>query len=111
MESLSQWQGLLERVLQSYADLPYPYRDVNTYVVVGREKKHFFLMHEGWQGSKRIHGIVVHAEIREGKIWIHYDGIEDSITAELEAAGVPKSKIVLAFHSPDIREHTGYAVV
>ncbi|MEO1765449.1 MAG: element excision factor XisI family protein [Cyanobacteria bacterium J06629_18] len=27
-------------------------------------------------------GTVTHAEIRDGKIWIHYDGIEDSITGE-----------------------------
>ena len=36
---------------------------------------------------------------------------KDGITDELVAAGVPKDKIVLVFHPPEIREHTGYAVV
>ncbi|BBC25815.1 element excision factor XisI family protein [Pseudanabaena sp. ABRG5-3] len=45
------------------------------------------------------------------KIWIHYDGIEDSVTEDLVAAGVPKEKIVLGFYPPDVRVHTGYAVV
>ena len=35
---------------------------------------------------------------------------EDGIAYELEAAGVPKSDIVLAFHSEEVRPHTGYAV-
>lgn len=29
---------------------------------------------------------------------------------ELVAAGVPKDRIVLAFHPPQVREHTGYAL-
>ncbi|MFE1748097.1 element excision factor XisI family protein, partial [Coleofasciculus sp. H7-2] len=37
-------------------------------------------------------------------------GIEDGITGELVAAGVPKGHIVLAFHPPQVREHTGYAI-
>ncbi|WP_293063912.1 MULTISPECIES: element excision factor XisI family protein [unclassified Moorena] len=41
---------------------------------------------------------------------LKYDGIEDSITEELVASGVPKDRIVLAFHPREIREHTGYAV-
>lgn len=110
METLAHWQEILEKTLQEYADLPYPFSDVQTYVVVSRERNHFFLMHEGWQGSKRIHGMVVHAEIRDGKIWVHYDGIEESITADLIAAGIPKEKIVLAFHPPNVREYTGYAI-
>ncbi|WP_366513915.1 element excision factor XisI family protein [Moorena sp. SIOASIH] len=48
--------------------------------------------------------------VRDSKIWIHYDGIEDGITDELVATGVPKDRIVLAFHPPDIRQHTGYGI-
>jgi hypothetical protein len=110
MEVMDQWRDTLEKTLQYYADLPYPYGDVQTYVVVSRDRNHFFLMHEGWHGNKRIHGMVVHAEIRDGKIWMHYDGIEGSITEELVRDGVPKENIVLAFHPPYMREHTGYAV-
>ncbi|MEL6381177.1 MAG: XisI protein [Cyanobacteria bacterium J06626_18] len=110
MEVLDEWRETLEKTLHYYAELPYRFTNVATYVVVSRDKNHYFLMHEGWEGNRRIHGIVVHAEIRDGKIWMHYDGIEDSITEELVAAGVPKGNIVLAFHPPFIREHTGYAV-
>jgi hypothetical protein len=78
---------------------------------VDKERDHFLLMHEEWEGKKRIHGAIVHVEICDGKIWIHYDGIEDVITDELVANSVPKEHIVLAFHPPYVRQHTGYAVV
>ena len=45
----------------------------------------------------------------DGKIWVQRDDTEDGITYELEEAGIPKDKIVLAFHPLDIRQHTGYA--
>ena len=67
-------------------------------------------MREGWDDQRRIHGCIVHAEIRNGKIWMHYDGIEDSITEDLVSAGIPKNCIVLAFHPADVRVHTGYAI-
>jgi hypothetical protein len=83
---------------------------VITYVVVSRDRNHFMLINEGWENHLRVHGYLVHAEIPNDKIWIHYDGIEDSITDELVASGVSKDRIVLAFHAPEFRQHTGYAI-
>ena len=109
-KTLDEWRDLLEKILQYYAELPYRYGDVTTSVIVSRERNHFLLIHEGWENNRRVHGCIVHAEIRNQKIWIHYDGIEDGITNELVAAGVPKDRIVLAFHPPEVRQHTGYAI-
>lgn len=110
MDILDQWREILEKILQYYANLPYRYGDVSSYVVVSRERNHYLLMHEGWEEQRRVHGCVVHVEIRDDKLWIHYDGIEDSITEELVSAGIPKDHIVLAFHPPCVRQHTGYAL-
>ena len=107
---LAQWRQMLEQILQRYADIPDRYSDTRKFVVIDRSLNHFMLMKEGWQDKQRFHGFMVHAEIRDGKIWIHYDGIEDGITEELVEAGVPKDSIVLAFHPPHVRPHTGYAV-
>ena len=109
-QHIDQWRETLEKILQYYADLPYRYGDVITYVVVSRDLNHFMLMHEGWENDRRVHGCLVHAQIRNDKIWIYYDGIEDGITGELVADGVPKDHIVLAFHPPQVQSHTGYAI-
>ncbi len=107
---LDQWRSTLEKALQYYADIPYRYGEISTYLVVSRDRNHYMLIQEGWENNHRVHGTIVHAEIRNNKIWIHYDGIEDSITEELVASGVPKDHIILAFHPPHIRVHTGYAI-
>lgn len=109
-DTLEQWRKAIKDSLQYYADIPYRYGDVKTYIITGEDRNHFMLMREGWEGHRRIHGCIVHAEIRDDKIWMHYDGIEDSITVDLVAAGVPKDHIVLAFHPVSVREHTEYAI-
>ncbi len=110
MDSVAFYQDTVEKLLNDYAAIPYSYGDIQQYVIVNRDRTHFLLFNEGWHGKRRVHGVVTHVEIREGKIWIHFDGIEDGITDELVAAGIPKKQIVLAFHPPDIREYTGYAI-
>ena len=104
------WRDTLSKILQYYADIPYSYGDVKTFVIISQDRNHFMLLHEGWQKRRHVYGTIVHAEIRHEHIWIYYDGIEDGITDELVAAGVPKERIVLAFHPPDVREYTGYGV-
>ena len=110
MDILDKWREIIEKTLGHYADLPYRYGDVKTYLVVSRDGDRYLLIHEGWEDGRRVHGCIVHVEIREDKLWIHYDGIEDSITEELVSAGIPKDRIVLAFHPPEVREYTGYAI-
>ncbi|NEO63923.1 MAG: XisI protein [Moorea sp. SIO4G2] len=109
-QPLDQWRETLENILKYYANLPYRYGDVTTSVIISSDCNHFMLLHEGWENHCRVYGTIVHAEIRDSKIWIHYDGIEDGITDELVATGVPKDRIVLAFHPPDIRQYTGYGI-
>jgi hypothetical protein len=90
---LEQWREILEKILKYYASLPYRYGNVTNQVIVSRDllaaalrdRNHFMLVHEGWENHRRIYGTITHAKIRDGKIWIHYDGIEDGITDELVA--------------------------
>lgn len=110
MDGLARYRETLTSILNKYAAIPCYYGEINNIVIVSSDRNHFLLVNEGWKGKKHIHHCLVHAEIRNDKIWVHYDGIEDSITEELVAAGIPKNKIVLAFHPLYIREHTGYAV-
>jgi XisI protein len=60
--------------------------------------------------SPRFSGELPHLDIKDGKIWIQWNGTEDDIAAELVALGVPKHDIVLGFHTPVLRQYTEYAV-
>ena len=64
----------------------------------------------GWDRKTRVHGCLIHLDIIDGKIWVQRDETEDGVTLELVDAGIPKDRIVLGFHPPAIRPHTGYAL-
>ena len=66
-------------------------------------------MYTGWNGYHRIHGSVLHVDIRDGKVWIQHDGIEGGIAEELVEAGIPHEDIVLGFQPPAVRRYTRYA--
>ncbi len=110
MDNLEQYRKIIKDTLNEYAAIPFSYGEIEQRVFIDKEENNFFLFNLGWHNRKRIHGCVVHIEIINDKIWIQRDGIEDGITNDLLAAGIPKDKIVLAFHPPDVRPYTEFAV-
>ncbi len=110
MDTLVEYGNIIESALRDHVAIAYTKGDIVGNVFVDAERKNFLLMIAGWEGHRRVHGCVVHIQLIADKVWIQRDGIEDSITQELEAAGIPKEKIVLAFYPAHVRPHTGYAV-
>lgn len=62
------------------------------------------------QGKKRTNNIQVHIRIKDNKIWIEEDWTEEGIANELLKLNVPASDIVLAFHLPEDRKYTDFAI-
>ena len=108
MDTVERYRDIIERILIDYAQIPYAYGDIRSQTVFDRSNDHYLLINVGWD-RRRVHGCLVHVDIIDGKVWIQRDGTEEGIATELEAAGVPKEHIVLAFRSPETRKHTGYA--
>ena len=61
--------------------------------------------------KKRLHGSVIHLDIKDGRVWIQHDGASDGIADELVEAGIPKEHIVLGFRYPKFRKYTEYAAI
>jgi len=102
---------IVMRVLSHYAQFKPAYGEVEIETVFDDKRHHYELVHVGWEDYHRIHGSVIHVDIKpDGKIWIQHDGTESGIADDLLAAGVSKNMIVLAFHSPGKRVHTEFAV-
>jgi hypothetical protein len=70
----------------------------------------YLLMDIGWRNGRRVNEIVLHARIKDGKIWVEADWTEEGLANELVRAGVPKEDIVLAFQPPNRRHLTEFAV-
>ncbi len=110
MDKLGKYRKTVEKIINEYAAIPYAYGEIESRTMFDREKDSYMLYSVGWNSRGRIHGINIHIDIINDKIYIQHDGTEDGIADDLEAAGVPKTDIVLAFHAPELRKYTEYAV-
>jgi hypothetical protein len=79
-------------------------------LIFDTENDHYQIVNVGWENDHRIYGCVLHFDIRQGKIWLQYNGTEIDFAEELVKAGVPNQDIVIGFHSPFMRQFTEYAV-
>ncbi|MBF0200942.1 MAG: XisI protein [Desulfamplus sp.] len=110
MDTLEIYRQTIQQILTNHASIPYANGDIHNQTIFESQHDSYLLLTIGWQKKRRIHHCLVHTEIIDGKIWIQIDGTEQGIATELINAGVPKEKIVLGFHPPELREYTGFAV-
>lgn len=110
MATLDQYSEIVQKILQDYAAFSRDDQEVETELIFDTTRNHYQLVHIGWQGERRIYGCILHLDIKDGKIWIQHNGTENDIAAELVEMGIPKSDIVIGFHSPFKRQFTEYAV-
>lgn len=108
-DSVGDYRRLIRRLIEGYAEVRLSVGDVQVETIFDEQNDHYELIYSGWQGRHRIHGPVVHVDIRGDKIWIQHDGTHDGMANDLVEAGVPKDQIVLAFRPPDVRPLTGFA--
>jgi uncharacterized SAM-binding protein YcdF (DUF218 family) len=66
-------------------------------LLTDKENHHYQLLVSGWQQHKRVHGIVVQMDIRDGLIWVQEDGTDIGVSNELMRLGISENKIVLAY--------------
>lgn len=104
-----QYREIVEKILSQYAGIRYANADLTNESVFDRESNRYLIVSYGWQGVRQLHGTLIHVDISDGKVWVHRDGTEYGVANELVEAGIPKDHIVLGFHSPQVRPHTGFA--
>ena len=110
MDNLNNYRKIIRKLIETYAQYKPARGDVQIEVIFDESNDHYELIYAGWNRTYRIHGSVLHIDIRNGKIWIQHDGTEDGIAEELVKSGIPHDRIVLAFKPPEIRPYTNFAV-
>jgi hypothetical protein len=109
MEARSRYREIIMSVLSDLAEACT--RDgVEILPAFDTERDNYLVLDAGWDGVRRIHHIIAHLRIHNGKVWVEVDNTDIRIVDQLLDAGVPKESIVLAFHSPRKRPLTGFAV-
>ena len=110
MDKRERYRLIVSRLIEEYASYKPTHGQIETEAIVDRAKDHYEVMHVGWDGSRRIHGSVVHIDIIDDKVWIQYDGTSRPVADELVAEGIPREDIVLGFHPAEVRQYTDFAV-
>ena len=110
MDRVASYRQIIKHIIAEYAALKPSYGDIEVETIFDESHDHYEMIYTSWNEWRRVHGTVIHVDIRDGKVWIQHDGTEDSIAYEFLDAGIPHEYIVLAFHPPQARKHTPFAV-
>ena len=110
MDPLNHYRDIIEAILTEIASYPHRLDTCEYRTLFDRKSDSYMLLRLGWEKNHRIHHAIIHLEIINGKIWIQENNTDQLIADQLEAAGVPKTDIVLGFQHPSVRQYTEYAV-
>lgn len=110
MASLAEYRTIVQQLITDYAGAKPGHGDIETEAIIDAERDHYEVLHMGWDGPRRVHGVVVHIDIIGEKVWVQYDGTSRPVAEALLAAGIPREAIVLGFHPAEVRAHTDFAV-
>lgn len=111
MDKLDLYRQYIQELLTERAKLRPKSSPVESETIFDLARDHYQVVNVGWKDNNtRIYGCVLHVDIKDGKIWVQHDGTEDAIADQLVKRGVPSQDIVLAYHSPTMRQYTDFAV-
>ncbi|NUM46688.1 MAG: XisI protein [Anaerolineales bacterium] len=112
MDKRTKYRTLIKRILSDYAKLlsQAPYSKLDTEVISDEQSDNYMLIRVGWTEQGHARKPTLYVRIRNDKFWIEEDWTEDGIATDLLEAGVPNEDIVLAFHPPEMRQYTEFAV-
>ena len=112
MDRLTQYRDEIKRGLSRRRDFYNGpgQQDIEAICAFDDASGQYLLQWIGWYNKRRVQKTMLHVRLHNGKIWIETDETEDGFATELVKAGVPNSDIVLAFHPPQLRSMTDFAV-
>ncbi len=107
---MNEFRQIIKDLILKHAQFEPSQGEIEIETIFDEKNDHYELMYSGWNGFYRIHGSVLHFDIRDGKVVIQHDGTEEGIATELVKAGIPKERIVLAYKHPERRPFTDFAI-
>ncbi|MDB9516168.1 XisI protein [Roseofilum reptotaenium CS-1145] len=110
MDKIETYRQIVQEILLCHSQVQPIFGEVEIGVVFDLERDRYQVVRTGWMNKRRVYGALIHIDIKDGKIWIEYDGTEVGVANELTERGIRKDRIVLAYHAPSMRPYNGFAV-
>lgn len=102
--------AIIKKILEEYSKIQLSHGEAEHQVIIDENQDIYQLKLIGWDGPRHIYGTVFDLQIKDNKIWVHYDATEDGVVTDLENFNIPKDQIVLGFMPKYKRKYTDYAV-
>jgi len=107
------YKQLIKDSINSYAQLiesALPKTKLSIIPVFDDQRGQYLLFETGWTKTRFVRHMPLYIALKEDKIWIEEDMTEDGIATYFLKHDIPKEDIVLAFHPPEMRQYTEFAV-
>lgn len=110
MAGVKEYPDIIKHLLTEYASIPRAYGQIEMETIFDDAQQHYELLAVGWDGRRRVHGSVIHLDIKGEKVWLQHDSTDAKIAEQLVDMGIPKDRLVLGFQPENVRPDTGFAV-
>lgn len=97
MDNTERCRKIIQDVILKYASLRPSHGDIRLDPIFDETNDRYVLMQTGWDRGHRVRGNLIYISLRNGKVYIEYDGIEQSIADDLIRSGIPEDRIVLSY--------------
>jgi hypothetical protein len=95
MDILVLYRRLIQEFLEeSVAQIPFK-DGIESQLLIDTIRDHYQWMRVGWNGSRRVYHVVIHLDIKDGKVWIQQNMTDSNVTELLVSAGVDRGDIML----------------
>lgn len=109
MVGIKKSQEIIEQLLKEYANCLPAYGEIEMETLFDEKQHRYQLIALGWENKKRIHGCLIHIDIKDNKIWLQHDSTDAEIAKQLIERGIPATQIVLGFHPQQYRKLGDFA--
>ena len=100
MDKLAKYREVVKSIVERYGTFQSSVGNVETYAVCDQRNDNYLVIDVGWLAFGRQHAMPIHIRIKNGKVWVEWDGTDQEIVQQLIDAGIPESDIILGFEQP-----------
>lgn len=97
MDTRTHYIALIKEIFLENAAIPVSHGNYRVQPVFDEERDQYLIMIFGTDQKRGRHNCIAHLEIRQDKIYFHWDDLEYSVAQELYDRGVPDEDMVLAY--------------
>lgn len=97
MDTATPYRDIVKQTILNYARLRPSHGEIRLDTIFDEAQDRYGLMQVGWDRERRVRGNLLYIILRDGKVFVEYDGIGHGITDELMASGIPEEDIILAY--------------